>query len=83
MLNNVLHAWILSNTPHADTVGVIAPHILHEHVGGVWFGSKAVVANINPGVGDAEAIHIERIEAIGVLGLGLGLSVSSQFSTLE
>lgn len=68
VLNNVLDAGILSNAPHADSVGVVAPQILHKHMRGVWLRGEAVIANVNAAVGDAEPIDIERVESIGVFG---------------
>ena len=67
VLDDILDTRVLSDTSHADTVGVVAPQVLHEDVGGVGLGREAVVANVNAGVGHAEAVHIQGVEAIGVL----------------
>lgn len=58
-------------------MGVIAPEILHKHVGGIWFGSEAVISHINPRVRDSETIHVERIKAVGILGFSLNVSAFS------
>lgn len=52
-------------------MGVVAPQILHEDVGCVGFGREAIVTNVHPGVGHAEAVYVERVESVGVLWQGL------------
>jgi hypothetical protein len=32
MLNDILNTRVLSDTAHADTMGVVAPEVLHEDV---------------------------------------------------
>lgn len=71
VLNDVLDARVLSNTSHAHAVGVVAPQVLHENVGGVGLGREAVIANIDPSVGHAKTVDIQRVESIGVLGQSL------------
>jgi hypothetical protein len=46
----------------------IAPQILYVDVGCVWFGAKAVVSDIDTCVGYGQAVNVERVEAVGVLG---------------
>ena len=71
MLNNVLDSRVLPNASHADTVGVVAPQVLHENVGGVGLGGEAVIANIDAGVGHTETVHVEGVKSVGVLGQSL------------
>lgn len=71
MLDDVLHTRILSDTAHAHAVGVVAPEVLHENVGGVGLGREAIVSNVDSGVGDAESVHVEGVKAVGVLGQSL------------
>lgn len=47
---------------------VITPEVLHKDVGSVGLWREAIVTDINPSVGDRQAIDIERVEAVGVLG---------------
>lgn len=77
MLDNIFDSGILPNTSHANAVGVIAPQILHEHVGGIWLGSEAVISHLNPRICDSETVHVERIKTVGILGLGLKVSAFS------
>lgn len=67
MLDDILHTRVLSDAAHANTVGVVAPQILHKDVGCVGLGREAIVSNINTGVSDAESIHVERVKAVSVL----------------
>lgn len=71
ILNVVEDARVLANASHADTMGVVAPQVLDEDVGGVWLGREAVVSNVDTSVQDGETIQVERVEPIGVLWLGL------------
>lgn len=58
MLNIIKLTRILANTSHTHTVGIIAPQVLHENVGGIGLRRKAVIANINSGIRHAKSIHI-------------------------
>ena len=78
VLNNIFHAWILPNASHADTVGIVTPQILHKHVRGIGFRSKAVISNLNAGIGDSEAVDIQRVKSVRVLGFSLILSAPAQ-----
>ena len=40
-------------------MGIVAPQVLHENVGCVWLGGEAVIADIDPGIGHTETIHVE------------------------
>ena len=71
VLNNILDTRVLSDTSHAYTVGVIAPQVLHKDVGSVWLGREAVVTNVDAGVGHAQAVHVQGVESVGVLGQSL------------
>lgn len=46
----------------------VAPQVLDKDVGGVGLGGEAVVADVDAGICDSQAIHVQRVEAIGVLG---------------
>lgn len=67
MLDDIHNSRVLSNTTHADSMSTVAPQVLHEDIGGIGLGREAVVAHVHPGVGDAEAVNIERVEAVAVL----------------
>lgn len=71
ILNDILDSRILSNTSHADTVGIVAPQVLHENVGCVGLGREAVITDIDAGVGHTETVHVEGVKSIGVLGQSL------------
>ena len=71
MFNNILDTWVLPNASHTNTVGVVAPQILHEHVCAIWLRSKAVIPNINSCIGDSKPVDIIRIKSICVLRFGL------------
>jgi hypothetical protein len=47
-------------------VGVVAPEVLHEDVGGIRFGREAVVADVDSGVCYAEAVDVQGVEAVGI-----------------
>lgn len=64
----ILDALVLANAAHGDTVGTVAVDVGDEDVGGVGLGREAVIANVNPGVADGQAVHVVRIPAVGVLG---------------
>jgi hypothetical protein len=64
----ILDALILANAAHGDTVGAVAVDVGDEDVGGVGLGGEAVVANVNPGVANGQAVHVVGIPAVGVLG---------------
>lgn len=64
----ILDARILANAAHRDTVGAVAVDVGDEDVGGVGLGGEAVVANVNPGVANGQAVHVVGIPAVGVLG---------------
>lgn len=73
---DVIHLTrVLPNASHADTVGVVAPQVLHEDIGSVRLWGKAVIADVDSGVCHAESIHIQRIETVGVFGQRLSQSV--------
>lgn len=38
ILNDILDSRVLSNTSHADTMGIVTPQVLHENVGCVGLG---------------------------------------------
>lgn len=71
VLDIVQDSGVLANASHADTVGIVAPQVLHEDVGCVWLGSEAIISNVDTGVQDVETIEVVRVESIGVLWLGL------------
>lgn len=75
MLDVIELTRILADTSHTNTVGVIAPEVLHKNVGSIGLGREAVVANIDSSVRDTKSIHVQRIESIGVLGQRLNWSV--------
>lgn len=54
-------------------MGAVAPEVFDVDVCGVWFGAEAVVADVDSGVGDGEAVDVERVETIRVLGESLGI----------
>lgn len=66
---------VLSNASHANTVGVVAPQVLHEDIGSVWLWGEAIIANVDSSVCHAESVHIQRIETVGVFGQRLSRSV--------
>lgn len=45
----------------------IAVDVLDQNVGGVWFGTEAVVTDVHPGIADCETIYIVGIPAVCVL----------------
>lgn len=73
----VLDARILTDGSHADTMRAITPQVLDVDVGCVWLGTEAVITNIDTSVCDSEAIHIERVESVSILGQGLESSVNA------
>jgi hypothetical protein len=58
MLNNIQDARVLPDTAHRDAVGVVAPKVLDEDIGSVWFRGEAVVADVNAGVRHGEAVDV-------------------------
>lgn len=66
VFNDVQFSWVLSNTAHTHTVRVVAPQVLDKDVGGVGFGREAIIADIDAGVGDRQAIDVVRIKSVGV-----------------
>lgn len=64
----VFHTGILADRAHRYAVSTIAPEILDENVGRVRLGAEAIVANVNTGIGHSQAIDIESVEAISILG---------------
>ena len=71
MLDDVLNARVLSDAAHGHAVGAVAPKVLDEDVGGVGLGREAVIADIDAGVCYGEAVDVERVKAVGVLGQSL------------
>lgn len=71
VFDDVFDTCVLSNAAHAHTMSVVAPEVLNKDVGCVGLGGKAVVTDIDAGVGHSEAIHVQRVEAVRVLGQGL------------
>lgn len=71
MLDDVLDSRVLPDTSHADPVGVVAPQVLHENVGGVGLGGEAVIADVDAGVGHTETVYVEGIKSVCVLGQSL------------
>jgi hypothetical protein len=49
-------------------VSAITPEVLDKDIGGVGLGGKAIVTDIDTGIGDGKTIDIEGVEAICVLG---------------
>jgi hypothetical protein len=49
-------------------MSVVTPQILHKDVGGVGLGREAVITDIDAGVSNRQAVHVERIKSIGVFG---------------
>lgn len=63
----VLDTGVLADGTHGDTMSAVTPEILDEDVGSVGLGAKAVIANIDTGVGHSKTIDVERVETIRVL----------------
>ena len=49
-------------------MGIVAPQVLHENVGCVGLGREAIIADVDAGVGHGQAVHVEGVKSIGVLG---------------
>jgi hypothetical protein len=49
-------------------MSAVAPQILHENVGRIWFRRKAIITNIDTGVCYGQSIYIQGIEAVSILG---------------
>lgn len=69
--DEVFDTGILANGAHGDTVSTVAPEILDEDVGGIGLRAEAVVANVDAGVGHGQAVNVQGVKTIGVLGEGL------------
>lgn len=52
-------------------MSAVAPQILDVDVGRVGLWGEAVVADVDTRVGHSQAIHIETVESVGVLGKDL------------
>lgn len=79
---DVIHLTrVLPNASHADTMGVVAPQVLHENIGCVGLWRKAVIADVDSGICHAESVHVQRIETVGVFGQRLPQSVGWIFGT--
>lgn len=63
----ILDPSVLPDTSHADSVGAVAVEILDVDVGGVWLGREAIIANVDPCVGDAESVNVVGIPSVSVL----------------
>ena len=68
VLDVVQDAWVLANRAHADTMGAIAPQVLDVDVRGVGLGGETVITDVDSAVGDADALDVQRVPTIGVLG---------------
>jgi hypothetical protein len=66
--NIILDPSILTYAAHANSMCAIAVDILDENVGCVGLRTEAIVANIDPGVSDSEAVDVVRVPSVGVLG---------------
>jgi hypothetical protein len=49
-------------------MSVVAPYILDVNVCGVGLRRNAIVAHIDPGICDAEAVDIESVKTVRILG---------------
>lgn len=52
-------------------MGAIAPKILDVDVGCVRLGREAIIADVDTSICDSQAINVEGVEAVSVLGEGL------------
>ena len=68
VLDVVQNTGVLSNAAHADAVSTITPEILYVDVARVGLGAEAVVADIDPSIGDTDAFDIVGVPTICVLG---------------
>ena len=59
VLDDVHYSWILPDTAHANPMGVIAPQVLHEDVGGIWLGREAIISNVDPCICNLQPVHIK------------------------
>lgn len=66
ILNEIHLARILPDTTHADSMGVVTPHVLHKDVARVGFGRETVISDVDSGIGDTEPVHDVGIKAVGV-----------------
>jgi hypothetical protein len=53
-------------------VRAVAPEVADQDVGCVGFWGEAVVADVDARVENCQAVDVERVEAVGVFGEGLG-----------
>jgi hypothetical protein len=52
-------------------MGIVAPQVLHEDVGGIGLGREAIIADINTGIGHRETVYVVGVKSVGVLGQSL------------
>jgi hypothetical protein len=68
IIDIILDPRILANTPHTHAMRAITVQILDEDVGGIRFRTETVVADVDPGVADGEAVDVVGVPAVGVFG---------------
>jgi hypothetical protein len=71
MLDDVHHSRVLPDTAHADSMGIVAPQVLHENVGCIGLGREAIIANVDPGIRNPQPVDIKRVKAVTVFRLSL------------
>ena len=54
-------------------MSAVAPQVLHMDVCGVGLWGEAIVTHVDPGVGYSQAIHVETVEPISILGKSLAV----------
>jgi hypothetical protein len=64
----VFHSSILANTSHTNSMSTVAIYIFDKNIRRVWFRTEAVIANVDPGIPDCQAVYIVGIPAIGIFG---------------
>lgn len=69
----VFHAGVLTDAAHRHAMRTVTPQILDIDIGRVRFRREAVVSHIDTGVCDGEAIYIQGVKAICVLGQRRGV----------
>lgn len=65
--DEALLAGVLANRPHGLAVCAIAVHGVNVQISSVGLRREAVVADVDPGPLDADVLHVQGVEEIGVL----------------
>lgn len=71
VFDDILFAGILSDTAHANTMGVIAPQILDKDICCIWLRRETVITDINSHISKPDAIRSDRVESVSILWRGL------------